>query len=246
LYFREVDRTTASLYALIHRGSRGDRDFYRRACAGGARVLELGSGAGRMAIELANRGHHVTGIDIEPELLAIARAEAAGSDGEPRLRWLEGDMRSLSLAERFDRVVVPYNTLCCLLSNADLRRCMLAARDQLEPSGKLVFDIYRGDPDSTVDDTEEHLVRIEHEGKCWDVFERAVASRDPMRADTRYRFAADDGEELVHCIEQRLIDDEEMLGALAAAGFSLESKAGGFDGEPLDDESPHLVVVARR
>ena len=36
-------------------------------------VLDVGCGAGRMAIELARLGYAVTGIDITPELLAVAK-----------------------------------------------------------------------------------------------------------------------------------------------------------------------------
>ena len=41
----------------------------------GATVLDLGCGSGQpIAVYLARRGHHVTGIDSSPEMIALFRA----------------------------------------------------------------------------------------------------------------------------------------------------------------------------
>lgn len=53
---------------------------------GGRRVLDAGCGTGRVAIELARRGHDVVGIDADPDMLDTARAKA------PELTWLHGDL----------------------------------------------------------------------------------------------------------------------------------------------------------
>jgi S-adenosylmethionine-dependent methyltransferase len=45
--------------------------------APGARVLDLGGGPGRYAIELAKRGHRVVLADLSPELLEVARRRVA-------------------------------------------------------------------------------------------------------------------------------------------------------------------------
>jgi ubiquinone/menaquinone biosynthesis C-methylase UbiE len=48
--------------------------------APGARVLDLGGGPGRYAIELARRGHRVVLADLSPELLEVARRRVAEAD----------------------------------------------------------------------------------------------------------------------------------------------------------------------
>lgn len=48
--------------------------------APGARVLDLGGGPGRYAIELAKRGHRVVLADLSPELLEVARRRVAEAD----------------------------------------------------------------------------------------------------------------------------------------------------------------------
>jgi SAM-dependent methyltransferase len=47
----------------------------------GARVLDVGSGAGALAAELVARGARVVGVDVSPEMVAAARARVAAPAG---------------------------------------------------------------------------------------------------------------------------------------------------------------------
>lgn len=67
------------------------------------RVLDAGCGTGRVAIELDRRGVEVVGVDVDPSMLATARRLA------PHLRWIEQDLTTLDLGERFDVVLLAGN-----------------------------------------------------------------------------------------------------------------------------------------
>ncbi len=66
----------------------------------GMRVLDVGCGPGRHALELARRGFHTHGIDISQTFIDIARHDAP--DGATFERM---DARSLTFREEFDAVV---------------------------------------------------------------------------------------------------------------------------------------------
>ncbi len=68
-----------------------------------ATVLDAGCGTGRVAIELARRGVQVIGVDVDPSMLATARAAA------PEIEWIEHDLTSLALDRTFDAVVLAGN-----------------------------------------------------------------------------------------------------------------------------------------
>ena len=71
-------------------------------------VLDAGCGTGRVAIELARRGIDVTGVDLDPPMLAVARAKA------PELTWVEADLLTVDLARTFDVVAMPGNVMIFL------------------------------------------------------------------------------------------------------------------------------------
>ena len=102
-----------------------------------SRVLDAGCGQGRVGASLAARGHHVTGVDADAELIAAARAE------HPEQRWIVADLVDLDLsshgdAEPFDAVVMAGNVMLFVASGTEelvLRR--VAAH--LRPDGFAVI-----------------------------------------------------------------------------------------------------------
>lgn len=67
-------------------------------------VLDVGTGTGLLAVEIAKAGHRVVGVDLTPEMLERARARSRDEGVE--VTWLEGDAMSLLLETgRFDVTV---------------------------------------------------------------------------------------------------------------------------------------------
>ncbi|MEU8609528.1 class I SAM-dependent methyltransferase, partial [Actinoplanes sp. NPDC048791] len=54
---------------------------------------------------LAAAGHRVTGVDLDPELIAAARQDYPGTD------WQVGDLTELELPDRFDVIVCAGNVM---------------------------------------------------------------------------------------------------------------------------------------
>jgi SAM-dependent methyltransferase len=106
-----------------------------------ASVLDAGCGTGRVAIELARRGIDVCGVDLDPSMLAQARAKAPG------LRWEQGDLAdpTLDLGRTFDVAVAAGNVMIFLTPGTEAAALATVAR-HLDPGGRLVagFQLHPG------------------------------------------------------------------------------------------------------
>lgn len=67
------------------------------------RILDMGCGTGRHALELARRGYRVTGVDLSDGMLAQARA-AAAAEGLTTVTFQQADATRYSTDQPFDRV----------------------------------------------------------------------------------------------------------------------------------------------
>lgn len=102
-------------------------------------VLELGAGTGRVALDLAERGHPVVALDVDPALTAALTARARGRGS--RLETVIADARSFDLGRSLALVIAPMQVVQ-LLGGAAGRRAMLeAARRHLMPGGTLAMAI---------------------------------------------------------------------------------------------------------
>jgi SAM-dependent methyltransferase len=99
----------------------------------GTRVLDAGCGTGRVAIELAERGFSVTGVDADATMLTAARTKA------PDLTWLEADLTDLHdrLEAEFDLVALAGNVMI-FLSPGTEQRVLAQLAGLLAPGGLLV------------------------------------------------------------------------------------------------------------
>jgi ubiquinone/menaquinone biosynthesis C-methylase UbiE len=68
----------------------------------GRRVLDVGSGSGRYAIECARRGAEVVGVDFAPAMVEMARQAAAAAGVSERCRFVAGDFLQWRAPEAFD------------------------------------------------------------------------------------------------------------------------------------------------
>jgi SAM-dependent methyltransferase len=115
-----------------------DLPLWRELAEGaGGPVLDVGAGTGRVALDLAARGHEVTALDLDPQLLAELRTRA----GDLPVKTTQADAREFSLDRRFALIIVPMQTIQ-ILGGPEARASFLrSARAHLEPGGLLVATV---------------------------------------------------------------------------------------------------------
>ncbi len=112
-----------------------DQDFalWRELAAGRGDVLDLGCGAGRVALDLAEAGHSVTAVDSDEALVAdLARYVRAK---ELPVEPVVADARTLDLGRQFGLVIAPMQLLQLLRSGAERRRALERVREHLQAGG---------------------------------------------------------------------------------------------------------------
>lgn len=109
----------------------------------GARILDIGCGAGRHTIELAKRGYRMTGYDLSEPLLEEARKAARRAGVRPTL--VHGDMRELRYAAAFDAAVSLFTSFGYFERPEEDRRVLTGVARALKPRGKFLMEMFNRD-----------------------------------------------------------------------------------------------------
>jgi SAM-dependent methyltransferase len=215
----------ARLYNLLHTGNPGDLEYYLQQCLPGMRVLELGAGAGRISAALHRRGCHVEGIDNDPHMCNAFQQTMSSLSSPPPCHL--ADMRTFNFGQKYDRILIPFNGLLCMLSEADVVQVFRQAKAHLADDGELIFDVYYVSDDFENDGIEDDAyidtAVIDDCGVRVDVYEKTLSTDDPQRFDTSYIYVINGGtpeeQQIEHTILQRCLYVHQIRTLLAETGF---------------------------
>ncbi|GAB3251851.1 class I SAM-dependent methyltransferase [Alteromonas gracilis] len=106
----------------------------------GGRVLELGVGTGRIALEMVDAGLSVHGVDASPRILEVLAEKAEGLEDD--LTWAVGDFTEADMGGPYDTALVALNTLFMVPSQQGQISALANTRRHLRPGGRLVVEVY--------------------------------------------------------------------------------------------------------
>ena len=120
----------------------GEARFVDAMARRGSHILDAGCGAGRVGGYLADVGHRVVGVDVDPALIDAAEHDHPGP------RWLVGDLAELDLPARgitepFDIIVSAGNVMTFLAPSTRVQ-VLSRLRAHLKADGRAVIGFGAG------------------------------------------------------------------------------------------------------
>ncbi len=216
-------------------------------------LLELGCGTGRLLLPLARAGYHVTGVDLSPAMLEVARGKVEAAGLEDRITLVQADMREVKLPQQYGLALIAINSFMHLTTLEDQLQALRAWRRLLLPGGLLVIDVYNPNPQGLL----EADGRIELHGRWFDpdtgavVLKQTSRTLDDARQTQHVLFIYDevfpDGQvrRTLAPFHARYLHRFEAELLLDKAGYTLEQVYGSYDLDPFDSGSERMIFVAR-
>jgi len=119
-------------------------DFIGRRAKAHSSILDLACGTGNYSLALAHLGWKVTGVDLDEQMIDLARAKVR----DKRCRFEVGDMRRLRevcAEDEYDLVLCIGNSLAHLTNKQDIIRLLVDCLAILKQGGKLIVQIVNFD-----------------------------------------------------------------------------------------------------
>ena len=216
----------------------------------GGPVLEIACGTGRVSIPIARLGFAVTGLDIVPGMLALARSKSAHLP----TRWVEGDARVFDLGEQFRLIFLTGNAFQAFLTRADQEALLERVRAHLHDEGLFAFETRnpRWANLETRDQEEEWQTYTNlHRTRGRDVRVSKTQAYDHVAQilhwTTYRRWRAGDQEQTkITRIAVRYTFPQELAALLYYNGFTIIRQYGDWNLEPLTAASTSIISVCRK
>lgn len=203
-----------------------------------AAVLDLGCGPGRHALEFAERGYRVTGVDRTSAFLDRARRSARERGVE--VDWVEEDMRSFCREEAFDLAVNLYTTFGYFDRRSENLSVLENVRASLRPGGTFVMEL-----------TGKEFLAANFKERTWQEFEDGTLFLAKRSVEgpwewmhNRWLLVEPDGNRYEFHMRHRIYSAVELRERLDEAGFESIEISGALAGGEFD-RSSSLVASAR-
>lgn len=225
-----------------------DLPFYKRWLPKNknARILELCCGTGRLTLPIAKDGYDISGVDYTSSMIEEAKAKALkeGLDVE----FIEADIRTLDLPEKYDLVFIPFNSIHHLYKNEDLFKAFKAAKNHLKEGGLFLLDCFNPNIQFIVEGEKEQKQIAEYTTKDG----REVLIKQVMRYENttqinriEWHYYINGAFDSIQNLDMRLFFPQELDAYLKWNGFTIIQKFGGFEEEAFGDHSEKQIFVCQ-
>jgi SAM-dependent methyltransferase len=216
-------------------------------------VLEIGSGNGRLLLDLARSGHvtRALGIELSESRTAFAQRWARDLDCASTIEFRAGDALSTDLGGEWDLAACITGTFGYFdaFVPGSATRLLQALHDALRPGGALVLELYPHPAERRLVEAASGTLRTWREldeGDPWR-FYLSEFSIDGSVLSHRKTFVHRTSGEIDEGRSERLVlyTASEIEALLDAAGFGEAETFAGWDAAPYAD-GDLLVVTGRR
>lgn len=238
-----ADIELAKLYDLFHRPrGRADFRFYLPLVMSAESVLDVGCGTGALLKAARQAGHigQLCGLDPAFGMLEQARRR-------PDVAWVLGDLLATSWDRDFDLVVMTGHAFQVLVDDDEIRTSLIAIGSALTDDGRLAFETRNPLVREWEEWIPERITGVTTDAGTVVLMHHEVqeVKGDTVRFTTTFE-SRDWDVERVSVSMLRFLDRERLASVLSDAGLVVEEQFGDWDRQPVTQESPEIITIARR
>lgn len=225
-----------------------DLQFYKKwmPTDRNAKILELCCGSGRLTIPLAKNGLNICGIDNSKSMLEQAKLKATNE--KLKIDFIEADIRTLTLPNKYDIIFIPFNSIHHLYQNQDLFDVFNTVKKHLKDDGLFLFDCFNPSIHYIVEGEKSKNKIAEYITKD----KRKILVEQTMKYEyktqinrIKWHYFINDKFHSIQNLDMRMYYPQELDAYLKWFGFTIIHKFGNFEEETFNDNSEKQIFICK-
>ena len=202
-------------------------------------ILDLGCGTGSLTHRLVTLGH-ITGMDLSIDMLTIANEKSNN------VRWLEGDMTSFKLNQKFNIITIFCDSLNYLSTIDDVRNTFKSVYQHLTNDGVFLFDVHTVHKMNTLFNNQSYIDETDDVFLGWE----AIRGDEPLSVyhEMSFFILEKDGSyrRFDESHYQRTYEEETYKSLLKEIGFTKIETFTDFNLEKHEEDADRLFFVVKK
>ena len=205
-----------------------------------SRLLDVGCGYGRHAVELAKRDYKLVGLDNS--LPMLLKAAEMGEQHGVEVNFMHGDMKEMTFEKEFDGVYC-FNTSFGYFDDDTNRKVLRQVFKALKAGGRFLLEVVNRDFLFT-----DLPLRVWWEGDGCLVMEEVEFNYFTSRVESNRSVIFNDGRQVENKLSIRVYSLHELGKLLHGEGFIVREVTGNLAtaGRFFGPESPHLIIKSEK
>jgi len=212
------------------------------------KILEVGTGTGRLLIEALQNGADIYGIDISPAMIDILKAKLST---EQKSRISLQNIVDFRTNTKFDLIIAPFRVFMHLTEKDDQMNALNNVYRNLRTGGKFIFDVFIPDLKPLITGL-ENVVDFEGEFEHGNIIKRTTSTKPDLInqiINITFRMEWNEGNSNYHSewnTPLRYFFRFELEHLIERSKFKTYRINGDFSGNDLSNNSKEFIIVCQK
>lgn len=226
-----------------------DIDFYRKWITSNSisKVLEVCCGTGRITIPLAKCGIDISGFDLNEDMLQEAKNKAEKE--KVSISFYQGDMREMLLREKYQMIFIPFNSIHCLYTHADIIKTLKSIHDHLDKDGYLILDYFNPDISyitSNQNTSLEIANYVTADNRKIKILQTMNYEDHTQINRIKWEYFVNDQPHSIESLDMRMFYPQELDYYIVSNGYRIVNKYGDYQMNNFTNGSPIQLLICQK
>ena len=178
----------------------------------------------------------------------LEQAKAKASKKGLNIKFIEADIRSLDLSEKYDLIFIPFNSIHHLYENEDVNKAFKAVKNHLKEDGIFILDCFNPNIHFIVEGGKELKDVTKYTTKDG----RSILLKEIMQYESHtqinrieWHYYLDGEFDSIQNLDMRLFFPQELDSYLESNGFTIMNKFGSFEEDSFNNNSEKQIFICK-